>query len=211
MKMTNSKSDCPIKKGLLELMLFEVERIYLVEQSQPYLIDMYTAFFCLSYYGMMRVGELSDSQHSLKAGDVHVNDNQDGLLVVLYISKTHGEESKPQKIRISAVEDPTEAARHHRFFCPVKAVLQFMITRGNFVHDDEPFFRLSDGSPLKGDQVRVFIRTILQRLGLDGALYDVHSFRIGRTKDLWKYGYSIEEIKAMGRWKSNAVHRYLRD
>ena len=57
-KMENDrvKIRLPIQKGLLEMLLFEVERKY---QCQPYLEIMYKALFCLGYYGMLRVGELS--------------------------------------------------------------------------------------------------------------------------------------------------------
>ena len=39
---------------------------------------------------------------------------------------------------------------------------------------------------------------------------EVHSFRGGRTSDLANMGYSIDQIKALGRWKFNAVYRYLK-
>ena len=91
----------PIQKGLLEMMLFEIERLYQVENQQPYLEQMYKALFCLGYYGMLRVGEMSYSQHVLKACNIHVGGNKDKIMVVLYTSKTHGEESGPQKIKIS--------------------------------------------------------------------------------------------------------------
>ena len=93
----------PIQKGLLELLLFELERKFANSDSpQPYLESMYKAMFCLAYYGMMRVGELTLGPHTVKAGNIHVGHNKDKILVVLYTSKTHGEESGPQKIKISA-------------------------------------------------------------------------------------------------------------
>ena len=66
---------------------------------------MYQAVFSLAYYGMMRVGELTYSQHCLKAGDLHVAHNKNKILVVLYTSKTHGLESRPQKIKILCSPD----------------------------------------------------------------------------------------------------------
>ena len=47
-------------------------------------------------------------------------------------------------------------------------------------------------------------------LGLDDKLYGMHSLRIGRTTDLIKFNYSIEEIKIMGHWRSNVVFKYIR-
>ena len=65
-------------------------------------------------------------------------------------------------------------------------------------------------SPVKAENLRSILRLLLDRINLDSSMYDVHSFRIGRTCDLHKFGYTIDQIKAMGRWKSNAVYRYLR-
>ena len=85
-----------------------------------------------------------------------------------------------------------------------------MVMRGEY-QDDEPFFVYSDGSSVKPYQVRKLLRSLLNALDLNGSLYDVHSFRIGRTCDLEKFGYSVDQIKSMGRWKSNAVYRYLKN
>ena len=86
-----------------------------------------------------------------------------------------------------------------------------MHIRGPYRTEADQFFVFSDCSPVKPQNFRVILRQLLQRLGLDSELYDVHSFRIGRTSDLEKFGYSIDQIKAMGRWKSNAVYRYLKN
>ena len=54
----------PIGKALLELILFELERLF---DTQVYLRIMYQAIFCLGYYGLMRVGELAQGDHPVKA------------------------------------------------------------------------------------------------------------------------------------------------
>ena len=200
----------PIQKGLLEMLFFEIGRTYNSSKNpQPYLDILYKAMFCLGYYGMMRVGELTMSPHTLKACNIHVGHNKDKMMIVLYTSKTYGEDSGPQKIKISAV--PAKEQNKTRFFCPFKAVLDYMEIRGSYIEDDEPFFVFRDNSPVQGSQLRVVLRSLLTNLDLDGQLYDVDSFRSGRTSDLAKFGYSIDQIKAMGRWKSNAVYRYLKN
>ena len=55
------------------------------------------------------------------------------------------------------------------------------------------------------------IRKEISQLGLEGALYDTHSLRIGQATDLLKANVPIDEIKRKGRWKSNAVFKYLRE
>ena len=197
----------PIQKGLFEMLLFEMERKFGGSSPQPYLEIMYKAIFCLGYYGMLRVGEMTLGPHTVKAGNIHVGHNKDEILIVLYTSKTHGKESGPQKVKISA-----RSGRHmdKQFFCPFKSVIDYMLHRGNYDRDEEQFFVFADGSPVRPNNLRCVLRSLLDALDLNSQLYDVHSFRIGRTCDLFKYGYSIEQIKAMGRWKSNAVYKYLK-
>ena len=204
------KTRLPIQKGLLEMILFEVERKYETCNSpQPYLSILYKAIFSLAYYGMLRVGELTLSNHTIKACNIHVGNNKDKILIVLYSSKTHGKESRPQKVKISASH--TNSNRNDKFFCPFRIVTNYMKIRGDYITDNEPFFIFSDRNPVRSYNVRNLLRELLEILNLDSNLYDVHSFRGGRTSDLAKFGYSIDRIKTMGRWKSSAVYRYLKN
>ena len=76
--------------------------------------------------------------------------------------------------------------------------------------DEEPFFIFRDGAAVRAHQTHATLKLLIRNLSLDPNLYDVHSLCIGRTSDLAKFGYTVEEIKRMGRWKSNAVYRYIR-
>ena len=210
-KMENDKvkTRLPIRKGLLEMILFEVKRKwYDGENPQPYLAILYQAIFCLAYYGMLRVGELALSDHNIKACNIHIGSNKDKILIVLYSSKTHGKESRPQKVKISALPS---VGPDKKLICPFKTVTKYMKCRGSYLNETEQFFVYADRSPVQPEHIRKTLRTFLESLSLDSSLYDVHSFRIGRTSDLEKFGYSIDSIKSMGRWKSNAVYRYLKN
>ena len=117
-------------------------------------------------------------------------------MLTLYTSKTHGRGSRPQKIKITSVNIKQKCNR--RIFCPVRVVLKFMKLRGPFKNKMEQLFIFRERSPVKPEHFRYMLRILLNRLGLNGDLYDIHSFRSGRTVDLAKYGYSIDQIKAMG-------------
>ena len=204
------KTRLPIQKGLLEVLLFEINRKWTSgNNQQPYLVIMYQAIFCLAYYGMLRVGELSMGTHTIKACNIHVGSNKDKILLILYSSKTHGKESRPQKVKISAL--PANEKNSKRNFCPFATIIKYMSYRGSYFDDNEQFFIFADRTPVHPHQIRKILRDLLDDIGLNSTLYDVHSFRIGRTSDLEKFGYSIEAIKSMGRWKSNAVYRYLKN
>ena len=88
----------PIKLGLLEQLLFEIQRLY---SEQHYLQIMYKALFALAYFGMLRVGELVQSDHTVKAKNIHVGKNKNKILIMLYTSKTHGKANTPQEVKIT--------------------------------------------------------------------------------------------------------------
>ena len=201
----------PIKKGLLELLIFEIERMFRGDKSsglQPYLELLYKTILLLSYYGMMRNGELTQSPHALKASNIHIGSNKDKILIVLYTSKTHGVDSHPQEIHISA--NNSRSKRDQSFLCPFKSVRQFAKLRGDYVSEHEQFFIFRSGSPVKPCHLRSILSSALGRLGLNPSLYNSHSMRGGRTQDLFAFGFPVDKIKRMGRWKSNAVYKYLK-
>ena len=82
---------------------------------------------------------------------------------------------------------------------------------GNYNDDTEEFFVFIDKRPVLNWQLRKILRLVLNNLGLESELYDVHSLRIGRSCEMFKLGYTVEQIKFVGQWKSNAVYRYLRN
>ena len=201
----------PIQCGLLELVLFELERMF--GHAQLYLEIMYKALFSLGYYGLMRVGELTVNEggHTVKAGDIHLALNKEKLLVVLYTSKTHGLESRPQHIKIVSNKAEKSGRYLHRNFCPFSLIQNYIHIREGYTDEREPFFIFKGGKPVGAQQARQTLKEAIKRLSLDEHLYDMHSLRIGRASDLAKFGYSVEEIKRMGRWRSNAVYRYIRN
>ena len=156
----------------------------------------------------MRIGELTESPHTLKACDIHTGDNKNKVMLVLYTSKTHGRNMQPQKIKIT--ENPLYKGQQRRF-CPFAAISHYLKLRGDYENTDENLFIFRDGSPVRAQHVRAELKGAMKALGLDQNLYDTHSFRIGRATDLFKMGKTLEEIKKVGRWKSNAVYKYLRD
>ena len=223
LKNDQMKTRLPIQKGLLELILFAVRRKY--GDSQVYLEAMYISAYLISYHGLMRVGEICLSQHSIRAIDIHESRSDKKLLLILYSSKTHGKESRPQKIKIlgkrtvevtnsdnevtSFTND--QKTRKKGEFCPYEWAKLYIEMRPPIVSNQEQFFIFQDRSPLKACQLRRLLKETIQSLGLDQNLYDTHSFRIGRATDLFKSGVDIDNIKQLGRWKSNAVYKYLRE
>ena len=141
--------------------------------------------------------------------------NKQKMLFILYTSKTHGKESRPQKIRIKAVSNFEQRLnkkiwRNTALFCPFRCAQDYLVTRGGYFTTSEPFFIFKDQSPLRPHQARTVLWDILKRLNLNSKLYDLRSFRIGRAMDLLKYGATIEQVKLVSHWRSNVVYKYIK-
>ena len=198
----------PIRRRFLEMILFEVQRTY---GSQPYLEALYMAAFALGYYGLFRAGELGDSKHSIKAKNVYIGTNKKKMLFILYSSKTHNEGNRPQEVKISAIDKKEYDQRKIKHFCPFELARNFKNLRGDYNDENENFLIFRDGTPVKTSQLRKVLRNCIKKINLNYKLYNFHSLRIGRGNDMLKFGYNIEEIKLAGRWKSNAVYKYIRN
>ena len=126
----------PIHCSLLEMILFEVEWLF---HKQWYLENMYKALFALGYYGRFRVGELTRSEHVIKACDVHLGANKHKILVALYSSKTHDKTMKPQKVKITANVAEKSGKYANRYFCPFTLIRNYVSLRGPYDTFNECF------------------------------------------------------------------------
>ena len=131
----------PIKLEFLEILLFEIEHFY---HDQIYLKTLFQVIFTTGYYGLLRISEVVGSIHALQARDIHVAQNKKKILLCLYSSKTHGQESKPQKVKIAghekiSMKDKSQTIAH---FCPFTLMKKYISIRGDYSTVDEPFFTL---------------------------------------------------------------------
>ena len=104
-------------------------------------------------------------------------------------------------------EDFTNNVIH---FCPFKLMKEYFRIRGDIKDKNEQFFIFRDGTPVGANIVRSTLSRAIRAINLNEKVFQSHSFRIGRCCDLLQAGYTIEEIKRLGRWKSNAVFHYLK-
>ena len=171
------------------------------------------------------MGELTMGTHPILAKDVHIATNKHKLLFVLHSSKTHGKNDKPQKIKITGLPksvtnqkiltrlDSMETQRKSHSFCPFTILKRYLTMRLGYKSLKEQFFVFRDGSPVKSDHFRSILRSSLKNVGLLAELYNSHSFRIGRSCDLYNMGVPISTIQKLGCWssKSSTVYTYLKD
>ena len=164
----------------------------------------------VSYYGLLCIGEIANSPHVVKARDVHLGRNKRKLMLILRSSKTHGHGDHPQVIKISHQARNLQA-RVNFLECPYHLTRQFIAMRKTYFRaTDEPFFIFRDRSRLKTSQVSTMLNSLLKGIRLNHNLYSFHSLRSGRACDLLKMSVSLESVKKIRRWKSNAVFSYLK-
>ena len=178
----------PLKLNLLELLLFEVDRLW--DGSQPYLELLYKTLFAISYYGLMHVGEVTKSNHVLKVKDVHVGLNKEKILMVLHSSKTHAAYMQPQEIKITSNE--FNKSTKFRHFCPFNLMRRYMSSRGDYSDGSEQFFIFANGMEVTTQQARQVLKRALLNINVDASQFNFHSFRIGRSTDLFQWGYSVD-------------------
>ncbi|XP_063770888.1 uncharacterized protein LOC134927143 [Pseudophryne corroboree] len=186
----------PITGALLRRILGSLRSIC----SSGYEVRLFMAAFTMAFHGAFRVGELvavsrTSASPMLAA---HVVIRPDGLWCRIQRSKTDVA-GRGQWVRMGRASS--------RGICPVSAALAYSSLRpptptGWLVH--------SDGSPLTRYQFRSVLGRCILYLGLSPADYGTHSFRIGAASAAAAAGWSEVEVRALGRWRSGAVRRYIR-
>lgn len=72
------------------------------------------------------------------------------------------------------------------------------------------YFLHQNGLPLTIFQFQAVLRRALCKLNLGGAKLSSHSFRIGAAMEAARMGLEANNIKKLGRWKSDAFKLYVR-
>ena len=162
--------------------------------TQPYLLTLYRALFCTAYFGLLRIGEVTKSSHTLKAADVHIGTNKNKLLLILHSSKTHTKGDIPQMIKIASMPQTQKHADKvnwtNRGLCPFTFMKMYLEIRLSSLNIHEEFFVFSDRSPVLPAQARNLLNTVIGRLGLDSSLYTFHGLedgQSGRSVEIWTF------------------------
>ena len=201
-----AKTKLPIHKNLLGILLKQLEKCY---ACQPYLRSLFMALFSTAYFGLFRIGELTKGDHPILAKDVHIGANKNKLMIILWTSKTHWKNVKPQIVKINSIT-ANHATSKKNCHCPFELLKDFAVRRKSFKSTAEQFFVFHDRSPVTSVIFnRVLTKTVVA-CGFKAELYSGTSFRAGRALDLFEIGISVETIKKLGRWKSNAIYRYFK-
>ena len=156
----------PIQKGLLKLLVKQA-KIHYRNIGQPYLSILYQALFVTAYFGLLRIGELTRSEHVILAKDVHIGENKNKLLFIQRSSKTHGHGNKPQLVTITAMPKDKSKCKTYQSrhavdmgadICPFKVISRYVNMRG-WASKLDQFFVFADNSPVKPQNLRTQLKT----------------------------------------------------
>ena len=157
---------------------------------------MLWAAFTLAFYGMLRVSEYTSCHQrkftsvTLLRRDIELTDRQ--IKISLKRDKTH-QRTIPPPIFISGTNSEC---------CPVLAMKRYLTVRSGAT--SSPLFIFKNGAYLTRQRVN---KDLCALLGPD---FTSHSFRIGAASTASRAGCSSEQIRVMGRWRSNVSNRYVR-
>lgn len=129
--------------------------------------------------------------------DVSFNGNSSVEIILRHSKTMHN--THPITISLSKVSPPQ--------VCPV-TTLQLYLSAHK--HRNGPLFQFHSGSPVSYHFVSTNLQNTVKFIGLNSQWYKGHSFRIGAATEAAKRGLSQIEIQKLGRWKSDAVQKYIR-
>ena len=211
----HSTNKLPLKKNVIALLIKSLNSYY-GDQLQPYLVLLDKTMLATAYYGLFRIGKITQSAYVVKACDIFVGTNKDKLMFILHSSKTHGKEDKPQTIKIEALgtsiidKSKSQNQASGLQFCPFQLLRDYTHMQKPYKTEIEQVFVFADRTPVTAYNFRTMLSNLLKFAGLDQRAYCSHRIRAGHSSDLLYMGVCVETIRKLGRWKLNAVYMYLR-
>ena len=192
----------PVTKPVLHQLVRSLD----FTNSSAWQRSLFGTIFLVAFYGLFRIGELVVKSTHLGSSVVQYHSltflTCNGLPHIAKISISeykHNPSKRPFHILLAREDVPS--------LCPVTALLQYTRLRGD---RSGPLFCNADFSPVSLHQFNTELQRCLTYCGLDLSRYKSHSFRIGGACHAADNGFSDAQIRALGRWKSDAFKVYLR-
>jgi len=167
--------------------------------SNSYNRSLLKAMFLVSFFGLLRVGEITSdtaAQAVITLGQLTFHTQH----AIINISRfKHNKSGQPFQVVLNRQAEG--------ILCPVQALQVYCSLRGT---NTGPLFCFPGLRPIPRSFYTTKLRNLLGFCGLSHTLYKSHSFRIGAASFYAALGFSDEQIRMLGRWKSNAFRKYIR-
>ena len=162
-----------------------------------YYKHVFYILYVMMYRMALRVSEVANySQrfsHAIELNDVRLIPTTHQLKVNLKTYK-HSRQNKLYNITVTS-----QFIQHWESYIKARKSSHAQL----FVHKDgTPFTRNFIANRLKKDLISI---------GINPKNYNTHSIRIGRASDLAEKGCADTKIAEIGRWRSNAFNKYIRN
>ena len=93
------------------------------------------------YFGLLRISEVTSSEHPILAVDLHMAENKNKLKIILRMSKTHGRGDKLQIIKIAG----SSRGKTNECYCPFQLMKIYLSHRPSCKEPTtEPLFIFAD-------------------------------------------------------------------
>ena len=155
---------------------------------------MLRALFAMMFFAFLRISEVTQGPHNICIHQVKFCKSQ------VKVSFTSFKSSLGRTPVVCVFKQKGQ-------MCPHKLLWQYRALRGD---RQGPFFVTSKGEPLPSSLVNACLAICVAQAGLNHLHITSHSFRIGAASWAVAHGHSVEQVKAMGRWRSDAVNKYVR-
>ena len=168
-----------------------------------YQICQFKAMCSLAFFAFLRIGEITVTTSNNQPLQMHQlsqlydTNNQVKGIKLTFGNFKHNYNQRPFSLEIY---------RQTRI-CPVQLLMDYLVLRGS---RPGAIFISHLGNPVSRDAFATQLKRAFRHCGLDTSKYKSHSFRIGTASHAAEHGYSDAQIRALGRWKSNAFLKYLR-
>lgn len=200
------RSQADIRMPISRPLLHELTRALSHTTTSAYQRSLYQSMFMIAFYGFFRLGELTCKTRRQASSVVQFdqvtflrqNDRVTAVKIVITKFK-HNTSNRPFTILIENEQSET--------FCPVQILIDYLKWRG---YNQGPLFLGSSGRAVSINQFNTELRRALNFCGLDCSRYKSHSFRIGAACHAAEKGFSDAQIRALGRWSSDAFKVYIR-
>ncbi|XP_062600583.1 uncharacterized protein LOC134262215 [Saccostrea cucullata] len=198
--LPSQDSRLPITKDILQKLIKAT--ICKITVPQAFNHSLLQALYLLCFNAFLRLGEVvvSDKDRVLQVEDITFHGNGTLPQNVQIVIRHHKSQKKSEPIIIS-IQGNTENE-----FYPVYALHKY---RTICLHSSGPFFQFIDGTPVTYSYVTNQLSTAIDLAGLNPKRFKGHSFGIGAATHAAQLGYSESCIQHLGRWNSNALHRYI--
>jgi len=188
----------PITLPILHRLISASSRL----SESGYNVALFKAMCVFAFHAFARIGEITSSSanHNLHFRQLAVNTDTNHRVVsstVTFYDFKHSYNQRPFLLNI--LPSP--------YHCPVQLIVDYIRLRGN---SPGPLFRTHDLLPVSRSQFTSTLSTVFTFCSLDPARYKGHSFRIGAASNAADKGLTDNQIRILGRWKSNAFQKYIR-